>query len=181
MSERKKITHPTRVITLANFLSVMRAFLTLPIIYSLSHNKVSWAVLLIIIAIITDWLDGYYARKAHEISSLGKILDPVADSITIAGVALFITLDPSRNFPLWFFIFYVIRQLTITLSSVYMLNHTNAILGANILGKWTVGITSLSILFYIINYIELGFYILILSTIFASISWFQYLLRNFSK
>ena len=62
-----------------------------------------------------------------------------------------------------------------------MLNHTNAILGANTLGKWTVGITSLSILFYIINYIELGFYILILSTIFASISWFQYLLRNFSR
>ena len=179
--EKKTITHPTRVITLANLLSVLRAFLTLPIIYSLAHNKIVWAVLLIIIAIITDWLDGYYARKAHEVSSIGKILDPVADSIVIAGVALFITLDSSRNFPLWFFIFYVIRQLTITLSGVYSLNHTNVILGANILGKWTVGITSCSILLYIINYIELGFYVLILATILASISWLQYLQRNFSK
>ena len=71
--EKKRITHPTRVITLANLLSVLRAFLTLPIIYSLAHNKIVWAVLLIIIAIITDWLDGYYARKAHEVSSIGKI------------------------------------------------------------------------------------------------------------
>ena len=74
--EKKTITHPTRVITLANLLSVLRAFLTLPIIYSLAHNKIVWAVLLIIIAVITDWLDGYYARKAHEDLEARKIIGP---------------------------------------------------------------------------------------------------------
>ena len=97
--EQTIITHPTRIITLANFLSVLRAFLTLPIVYSLAHDWISWAVLLVLFAVATDWLDGYFARKAHEVSDLGKFLDPVADSIAIAGVVLFISLDETRNFP----------------------------------------------------------------------------------
>lgn len=178
--EKIKITHPTRIITLANFLSVMRGFLALPIVYSLAHDKVGWAVFLVLVAVVSDWLDGYFARRAHDISGLGKILDPVADSIAIAGVALFISLDESRNFPLWFFIFYIMRQLTISLSGVYMLNQTHVILGSNILGKWTVGITSLAILLYILKEVEIGFFVLILATVLGSISWVQYLIRNFS-
>ncbi len=159
----------------------MRAFLTLPIIYCLAHDKIFWAVICIIFAVITDWLDGYFARKAKEISSLGKILDPVADSIAIAGVALFITLDNTRNFPLWFLIFYATRQFTIILSSIYKINHTQVIYGANNLGKWTVGITSFSILLYVVKYIEYGYYVLIIATILGSISWIQYLIRNILK
>ncbi len=178
--EKTKITHPTRIITLANFLSVLRAFLTLPIVYSLANDWIGWAVALVFLAVVTDWLDGYFARRAHEVSDLGKFLDPVADSIAIAGVVLFISLDETRSFPFWFFVFYMVRQLTITLSGVYMLNHANVVRGSNVIGKWTVGITALAILLYIVREEETGFITLLIATVLATISWVQYLIRNFS-
>ena len=176
-----KITHPTRIITLANLLSVLRAFLALPIIYSLAHDKIALAVVLVLVAVITDWLDGYFARRAHEVTDLGKFLDPLADSIAIAVIVLFISLDETRNFPFWFFIFYMARQLTITLSGVYMLNHAHVVLGSNIIGKWTVGIISLAILLYILRIEEIGFYLILVSTVLAFVSWLQYLVRNLNQ
>ena len=178
--QKTRITHPSRVITLANLLSILRAFLALPIVYSLARDRILLAVLLVLFAVVTDWLDGYFARRAHEVTDLGKFLDPVADSIAIAAVVLFLSLDETRNFPFWFFIFYMIRQLTIALSGVYMLNHLHRVLGSNIIGKWTVGFTSLAILFYIVRMENFGFYLLLVSTVLAFVSWIQYLLRNFN-
>ncbi len=106
-SQETSITHPSRVITLANLLSILRAFLSLPIVYSLARDRIVVAVSLVLFAVVTDWLDGYFARRAHEVTDLGKFLDPIADSIAIAAVVLFLSLDETRNFPFWFFIFYI--------------------------------------------------------------------------
>ena len=176
--QETSITQPNRVVTLANLLSILRAFLALPIVYSLARDRIVLAVLLVLFAVVTDWLDGYFARRAHEVTDLGKFLDPVADSIAIAAVVLFLSLDETRNFPFWFFIFYMIRQLTIALSGVYMLNHSHLVFGSNIIGKWTVGATALAILLYIVRMENFGFYFILVSTVLASVSWIQYLLRN---
>ena len=178
--QETSITQPNRVVTLANLLSILRAFLALPIVYSLARDRIVLAVLLVFFAVVTDWLDGYFARRAHEVTDLGKFLDPVADSIAIAAVVLFLSLDETRNFPFWFFAFYMIRQLTIALSGVYMLNHSHHIFGSNIIGKWTVGLTALAILFYIVRMENFGFYLLLVSTVLAFVSWIQYLIRNFN-
>lgn len=177
-SEKTGITHPTRIITLANTLSVLRAFLALPIIYCLANEQISLAVVLVLISVATDWLDGYFARRAHEVSDLGKFLDPVADSIAIAAIVLFLSLDETRNFPLWFFVFYMIRQLTITLSGIYLLNHEHVVHGSNVIGKWTVSIIALAVLLYIIRQEDYGFYLILVSTVLATISWVQYVVRN---
>ena len=176
--QETSITQPNRVVTLANLLSILRAFLALPIVYSLAHDHIMLAVLLVLFAVVTDWLDGYFARRAHEVTDLGKFLDPVADSIAIAAVVLFLSLDETRNFPFWFFAFYMIRQLTIALSGVYVLNHSHRVFGANTIGKWTVGITALAILLYIVRMENFGFYLILVSTVLASVSWIQYFLRN---
>ena len=91
--QKTTITLLGSVITLANLLSILRAFLALPIVYSLAHDRISLAVLLVFFAVVTDWLDGYFARRAHEVTDLGKFLDPVADFIAIAAVVLFLSLD----------------------------------------------------------------------------------------
>jgi CDP-diacylglycerol--glycerol-3-phosphate 3-phosphatidyltransferase len=67
---------------------------------------------LFLIAFLTDWLDGYIARKYNQISDLGKLLDPIADKLlTVVGISLIIT-DPEvvrfsfyhdyALMPLWF-------------------------------------------------------------------------------
>ena len=45
-----------------------------------------WAAMIIfVIAAVTDWFDGYFARRYHQISRLGRFLDPIADKLLVAA------------------------------------------------------------------------------------------------
>lgn len=71
------------------FLTLFRIFLTLPVCL-LIHRGEGFlnliAALLFILASITDYFDGYYARKFNAISIIGQYLDPVADKILVTSV-----------------------------------------------------------------------------------------------
>ena len=93
-SEKKKrqnlkerlISDPTRVITLANLISLLRAFSAIPIIYSMANPDWNWITgILIVLAVLSDALDGYFARKAKEVTHIGKWIDPLADFIVIVS------------------------------------------------------------------------------------------------
>lgn len=178
--DKIKITDPTRIITLANGLSVMRAFLTIPIVYCISKDLIVWTVVLIIFAVVSDFLDGIFARRAHEITNVGKILDPMADKIIIFGVLLFLILDNSRNFPSWFFIMYIIRDLSISISGLIIMNQYDITLKSLNIGKWSIGISTLAIFLYIIELTPYNYYILIVATVLLIISWIFYLTLHIS-
>ena len=63
------IGDPTRVLTLANFISMLRALSAIPIIYSMAFPGFEWlTATLIMLAVLSDALDGYFARRAHEVT-----------------------------------------------------------------------------------------------------------------
>ncbi len=71
---------------IANYLTILRIFLILPVILLTSPESSSYnwiALILFVIAGITDHLDGYVARKTGSTSSLGALLDLVADKLLI--------------------------------------------------------------------------------------------------
>ena len=79
-SEKKKrqnlkerlISDPTRVITLANLISLLRAFSAIPIIYSMANPDWNWITgILIVLAVLSDALDGYFARRADAVTHFG--------------------------------------------------------------------------------------------------------------
>lgn len=70
------------------------------------------ALVIFILACLTDFLDGWLARRSHEISDFGKIMDPVADKILILGT--FICFVELQLIPSWMVIVIVIRELLIT-------------------------------------------------------------------
>lgn len=90
----KSVTYDTdRVLTVPNVLSFLR-LLGVPIFLWLivgAHEDVA-AVVLLAVAGFTDWLDGFLARRWHQTSRLGQMLDPVADRlyilVTILGLAI---------------------------------------------------------------------------------------------
>ncbi len=148
MAERVKITDPTRVLTLANLISLLRALMAIPIIYSLKDPALSkYTFGLILIAVLSDALDGYFARKAHEVTHIGKWLDPIADFIVIITVVYFLVLFD--RFPTWFFYVYLVRYVMIALPAIYLINHTDFVLQANWPGKWAAGITALTVTLHI--------------------------------
>ena len=57
-------------------------------------------MVLFIVAAGTDWLDGYWARKYGQITTLGRILDPFVDKVIICGTFIFLAALPDSGLPL---------------------------------------------------------------------------------
>ena len=70
-----------------------------------------WGVLILLLAALTDWADGYFARKRGEVTTLGTLLDPVADKLLIS--AAFISLVEMQLVPAWMVVIIIGREFTV--------------------------------------------------------------------
>jgi len=78
-----------RILTVPNVLSIARLFgVPLFLWLVLVPEEDGWALVLLMVSGITDWLDGMLARTLNQASKLGQILDPVADRLYILAVAV---------------------------------------------------------------------------------------------
>src|SRR3954471_3299295 len=90
-----------RWLTIPNVITVIR-LLCLPLFLYLLFGRENRAAAASLLGILgaTDWVDGYVARHFHQVSELGKILDPVADRLLFFVGITAIVVDGSC--PLWF-------------------------------------------------------------------------------
>ena len=65
-----------------------------------------------LLASVTDWLDGYLARRWHQTSPLGALLDPIADKVLILGT--FLAFVQLRLIPAWMVLIIALREFLIT-------------------------------------------------------------------
>lgn len=103
------------MLNLANKLSLLRILMT-PLVVLLLYFPGPFtcvlAALVFVFASITDWLDGYIARKFNMVSSMGKFLDPLADKLLICSVLImFVKLSWASA---WVVIVIVCRELVVT-------------------------------------------------------------------
>lgn len=102
-------------LTYANILTLSRFFIA-PIFMALTlvrtPGAVTTGIILFAVAALTDWADGYLARKYHEVTEHGAYLDPLADKIlTISAFVTFYLLD---IMPLWMVVVIIIRDFGVT-------------------------------------------------------------------
>ena len=77
----------------------------------LGQDKRFEAALLLAALGATDWVDGYIARHFHQVSTLGKVLDPVADRLLFfVGIAGILLVDPPGA-PVWFCWMVIAREV----------------------------------------------------------------------
>ena len=86
------------------------------------------------LAAVTDWLDGYLARKQGLTSTLGRNLDPLVDKVVICGAFIFLLRNPNAGVVPWMVTVVVARELIIT-SLRSFLENVGATFGADWLGK----------------------------------------------
>ena len=94
-----------------NIICFVRIALVIPIIRLLWQEQFLLSLLLILIAGLSDILDGYLAKKNNWRSYLGSVLDPAADKILL--VSLFLTLQSMDLIPLWLTLTVILRDLMI--------------------------------------------------------------------
>ena len=72
-----------QLLLIPNILTLSRILLLFPAIYFLQNSQFRIATIIIVLLLLTDFLDGFLARKLNQTSYLGAILDPVADKIVV--------------------------------------------------------------------------------------------------
>ena len=102
-----------RVLTIPNIISIIRlAGVPLFLWLVLGPEADGWALAVLMLSGVTDWLDGYLARKLNQASKFGQVLDPVADRLYILAVVIGLALRdiipwwlavllPARDLMLW--------------------------------------------------------------------------------
>ena len=131
---------------------------------------------ILFISLLSDFLDGFAARKLNQHSELGKTLDPIADGITL--FAFIILLNRRGDIADWFCIFYFVRQMTILIFSLIYLPKIEKIYGSNIVGKTGVCFLGLALSIYALDLTQFFYltdYLINISAILLLLSLLDYL------
>lgn len=169
-----------KIFTVSNLFSFSRMLVAFPVIYFhyKAGMKPTWVVnAFIIYGIISDYLDGYFARKMNEISELGKVLDPFADKV--AAFILFLYIVVIGQVPWLFFIFMVIRDASITTGSLYIRKKRGKVPMSIMSGKITLNVIVLYWLsvFYLPQYHQTHIILMWVAVVFMVYSFGDYINR----
>jgi cardiolipin synthase len=100
-----------RILTIPNAITVVRLLFVPVFVWLLfgHHPHGRYAAAWVLAALgATDWVDGYLARRLHQVSTLGKVLDPTADRILLGTAVVSVLVDGSV--PLWIGIVVLARE-----------------------------------------------------------------------
>ncbi len=108
-----------KVFNLPNQLTSLRLILSVVLFCTITWEQYLLSLGLFIIAAGTDWLDGYFARKYGQVTTLGRILDPFADKVIICGTFILIAAVPAMyanpfGLKAWMVVVIVGRELLVT-------------------------------------------------------------------
>ena len=144
-------------LTIPNLISLIRICL-IPVIAVLYYNNyIWWTVFVIFISGLSDAVDGKIARKFNQVSAIGKLLDPVADKLTIFALAivLFLKFKEAQSEAMqafaWVFLLFIAKDIIMILGSVVLIALGTRPVAAEIWGKLA------TFVFYAVMVVIIGF------------------------
>lgn len=177
--------------TLPNLLSLFRIAIIPILVYLLTfHDPLSSALtaLLFLIASLTDYFDGYLARRNRSVSNLGKLLDPLADKLIVVAVLIMLAAmdrpgEPAV--PAWLVVVVVARETAVTVIRGIALTE-GIVMEAEELGKYKLILQAFAVFGLLLHYPYLGvdfyvagMYFLVVSTVVALWSGVNYQVKFF--
>lgn len=183
---------PRQFLYISNILSAFRLVIV-PLLFMLIYQKeYKWAVVIGCIAVLSDILDGFFARLLNQHSELGYILDPIADKCAIgAGIFALILSSPNLEFPIWAFFAIILRDSAIVIGNVILAIKAKMITRSNLWGKCTSFSLSITVIIYLVSsFLEyplvnnIKIYLLYISLVFvviSFISYFRHMLRALNQ
>lgn len=167
--------------TVSNILTLFRVVLLIPIICAIREEKVLWIAFWAVLAILTDLFDGYLARKMNQQTDFGRILDPVTDKLLVLGVMGFMTFSSKYNFPFWFFLMVIGREIIMLTCAFFVIRKKTIVMESNRAGKNSAFALGVAVLLYAVQFHPYALYTLYLAlvlTVYSSILYFRLFLKQ---
>ena len=155
------------VFNLPNRITLSRLLLAIVFFVLLTYRHFNLALIIFFVAVVTDWLDGYLARKWDLSTDLGRIVDPFVDKVIICGAfIIFINIAKDLIAP-WMVIVIVAREFFV--SSIRGFSESKGVkFASNMWGKTKMFIQSWTICAMILHY-----------AYFENVGWAEYLVCVF--
>jgi phosphatidylglycerophosphate synthase len=135
------------LMSLANKITIARALLIAPTVYCLLTGYRTIALVLFVIACAGDVVDGMVARSRNEITTWGKVLDPVADKALY--ISLFCSLLVMKELPILPFVLFLVPQVALGLGAIALRFGKQAVQSARIVGKMASFVSFIALSFLI--------------------------------
>ena len=172
-----------------NFITIARIFLAPIILVFLIFGNYLVCVLLFFLAGLTDYFDGYFARKYNAASELGEILDPIADKILVVFILIGLSVELDSQLMALLSSFIIAREIGVAALRDYSArNNLSERTKVTFLAKAKTSVQLLTIGLYLLA-LAISFNLLIvISDIFLIVTTFitlytgyQYILNVFRK
>tara|TARA_B100002019_G_C21069345_1_gene498199 strand:- start:73 stop:600 length:528 start_codon:yes stop_codon:yes gene_type:complete len=165
---------------LPNILSISRIFLFVLIILLFENGFFLFSLFTFIIAALTDYFDGYFARKNNQTSKVGSLLDLIADKIFVSSLLIWMTFYFDNLIILISSILIISREISISNLRLFIITESQQLteVKSDFLGKFKTTFQMVSIGFILASpYTSDTFFKLSLGLIFLSslISWVSFL------
>ena len=184
--------------TLPNLLSLFRIAIIPALVYLLTFTDTDYraallAAVLFLLGSLTDFLDGYLARRRGSVSDLGRILDPLADKLLIISVLIMLAgmgrLEEPKV-PAWLVVVVVARETAVTILRGISLTE-GIVMEAEDLGKYKFILQSFAVFALLVHYqyagidfYATGMYFLVISTavgLWSGVNYHVQFFRRFQR
>src|SRR5579871_3812681 len=133
------------VLNLPNSLTAARLGLAVILFVCIAQQWWLAGAVTFAIAAVTDWLDGYLARKQGLTSAFGRNFDPLVDKVLVCGAFIFLLPVPGSGLAPWMVTVVVGRELVITGLRSFLENQATSF-GADLFGKLKMGLQCAALL-----------------------------------
>ena len=167
-----------------NGLTILRLALVPLYVIAFSLTGTPWMIVaatIFLLASLTDWLDGYWARRHQQVTDFGTLLDPIADKILI--LAALVMLVQVGRVPGWLVILSLSREFAVTALRA-VAAASGRILPAERLGKLKMALQTVSVMVLILEPVvpwspihRVGISLLLLATALALLSAGRYAIQ----
>lgn len=144
------------------------------LIFCIWNSVAGHAVAAVVFALasITDYLDGYLARKWKVVTNFGKFADPLADKMLV--MTAFIMLVELGMVPAWIAAIIICRELAVTGLRLLLVENGGTVLAAAMPGKIKTFTQMFSIIFLLLHFSMIGTLLLYVALIFTIYSGYDY-------
>lgn len=129
---------------LPNQLSAARIVLSIACFFTIVNGWYLASLVLFLVAVATDWLDGQLARRFGQITQLGRILDPFADKVIVCGTFILLGAVEGSQIAAWVAVIVTARELLVT-ALRGICEGQGSDFSAKWIGKWKMVLQSLAI------------------------------------